>query len=48
MPKWVSRDVHDKGAFIMKVATVGLDLAQRICCSFTQWIRKATLLPASS
>ncbi len=32
----------------MKVATVGLDLAQRICCSFTPWIRKATLLPASS
>jgi transposase len=28
MPKWTGRDAHGKGAFIMKIATVGLDLAK--------------------
>ena len=30
MPKWTSRDTHGKGAFIMKIATVGLDLAKNV------------------
>jgi hypothetical protein len=30
MPKWGSRDFHGKGAFIMKIATVGLDLAKTL------------------
>jgi hypothetical protein len=30
MPKWISRDFHSKGAFIMKIATVGLDLAKTL------------------
>src|SRR6185437_9466539 len=30
MPKWRSRDFHGKGAFIMKIATVGLDLAKTV------------------
>jgi hypothetical protein len=28
MPEWAGRDAHGKGAFIMKIATVGLDLAK--------------------
>jgi transposase len=30
MPKWTSRDAHGKGAFIIKIATVGLDLAKNV------------------
>ena len=30
MPKRGSRDVHDKGAFIMNIATAGLDLAKSV------------------
>ncbi|MGF6292684.1 hypothetical protein QFZ98_004545 [Paraburkholderia youngii] len=30
MPKWRSRDVHGKGAFIMNIATIGLDLAKSV------------------
>jgi transposase len=30
MPKWRSRDVHGKGAFIMNIATVGLDMAKNV------------------
>jgi transposase len=30
MPKWRSRDFHGKGAFIMNIATVGLDLAKNV------------------
>jgi len=46
MPKWMGRDVHGKGAFILKIATVGLDLARN--GSFTQWIHTVALLRASS
>jgi hypothetical protein len=28
MPKWSGREFHGEGAFIMKIATVGLDLAK--------------------
>src|SRR5471032_3363153 len=30
MTKWRSRDFHGKGAFIMKIATIGLDLAKTL------------------
>ena len=30
MPEWAGRDAHGKGAFIMKIATVGLDLARNV------------------
>jgi transposase len=30
MPKWRGRDFHGKGAFIMKIATIGLDLAKTL------------------
>ena len=30
MPKWGTRDVHGKGAFIMKIATFGQDLAKNL------------------
>lgn len=30
MPKWAGRDAHVKGAFIMKIATVGLDLVKNV------------------
>jgi transposase len=30
MPKWRGRDFYGKGAFIMKIATVGLDLAKTL------------------
>jgi len=30
MPKWRSRDIHGKGAFILKIAAVGLDLAKSL------------------
>ena len=29
MPDWIGRDIRGKGAFIMKIATVGMKLCRR-------------------
>jgi hypothetical protein len=42
MPERGSRNVHGKGAFIMKIATVELDLAKTLfqLHGFIEWIRR--------
>ena len=30
MPEWIGRDIHGKGAFIMKIATIGLDPVKNV------------------
>ena len=48
MPEWAGRDAHGKGAFIMKIATVGLDLAKNVFQLHEVGPQGATLLRASS